>query len=560
MKLHNRPTLVLLSAALLLMLACGATAFAQTSRGTINGIVKDPAGAVVSGASVEIVNKATNQKRSTTTNEDGLYRLDAVDLGDYDLTIRATGFKTVTNTGIQVQANHITTIDAQLEVGTTEVVIDVTSAPSEILQKDEPVRGGNFSTTQVQNLPTSTLDPYDLGRLLPGVTTATGGAQFGNAAQFSINGQRPRGNNYLIDGTENNDISVTGPANQINNEDAIQEVSVQTGLFSAEFGRAGGGVFNIITKSGGNDFHGTMRWLILSERFDALTNGNRLNGLTRPAVYTENVAGGTIGGPLPLPHFGEGGPVVKSGKDRTFFFFALQFDRFRSTANFGAFRVPTENGVAQLRALFPAGTNPRVDLYLNAIGSARGRTSLNTIALGTGPNGAGANVARGSIETGLVGISAPSLSNDRQWIFRVDHKVNDHHQLAFRYTDDNQIFPATAMNSPFFTRDFSGKSRNFLVTHTWVVNSNVTNELRVSPYGLIDFHFPISPGDPKHPAVPHRQELSSTGYDDEGQRLAHVPLRGRVPQADRAAAPALQRARLVLLRHRRRLHRPRQLH
>ena len=149
-----------------------------------------------------------------------------------------------------------------------------------------------------------------------------------------------------------------------------------------------------------------------------------------------------------------------------------------------------------MRALFPAGTNPRVDLYLNAIGSARGRTSLNTIALGTGPNGAGANVARGSIETGLVGISAPSLSNDRQWIFRVDHKVNDHHQLAFRYTDDNQIFPATAMNSPFFTRDFSGKSRNFLVTHTWVVNSNVTNELRVSPYGLIDFHFPISPGDP----------------------------------------------------------------
>jgi hypothetical protein len=486
---------VLLATFLLIFVSCAA-ALAQTSRGTITGVVTDPAGAVVSGAVVEIINKATNLKRSATTNDSGIYRFDAVDLGTYDLTINAKGFKPLTNTGVGVTANQTLTLDAQLEIGTENVVIDVAAGAAELLQRSEPVRGGNFGTAQLQALPISTLNPYDLGRLLPGVTTATGGAQFGNASQFSVNGQRPRGNSYLIDGTENNDISVTGPANQINNEDAIQEVSVQTGLFSAEFGRAGGGVFNIITKSGSNALHGTMRWLILSQRFDALTNNDRLRALTKPAVYTENVFGGTIGGPLPLPHFGEGGPAVRSGKDRTFFFFALQFDRFRSTTSFGAFRVPTENGVAQLRALFPAGTNPRVDLYLQAIGAARGRTSLNNIALGTGPNGAGASVARGNIETGLIGISAPSLSNDRQWVFRVDHKVNNNNQIAFRYTDDDNISPATAMNSPFFTRDFAGKSRNFLVTHTWIMTSSLTNELRVSPYGLIDFHFPISPTDP----------------------------------------------------------------
>jgi hypothetical protein len=496
MKRRNLSTLAALPAALLLILIGGMPAFAQTSRGTVTGIVTDPAGAVINGAAVELVNKSTNQKRSGTTNDSGLYRFDAVELGQYDLMIRASGFRPLTNTGIEVQANLTVTLDAQLEVGAEDVVVDVTAGPGELLQRSEPVRGGNFSTLQVQNLPQSGLNPYDLGRLLPGVTTATGGSQFGNASQFSVNGQRPRGNNYLIDGTENNDISVTGPANQINNEDAVAEVSVQTGLFSAEFGRAGGGVFNIITKSGGNGFHGTGRWLILSQRFNALTNSDRLSGLTKPSVFTENVFGGTIGGPLPLPHFGEGGPVVRSGRDRTFFFFGLQYDRFRSTTTFGAFRVPTNNGVAQLRALFPAGTNPRVDLYLNAIGSARGRTTLNNIALGTGPNGAGVNVARGSVETGLIGISAPSLSNDRQWVFRVDHKVNNRHQLAFRYTDDDSIFPATAMNSPFFTRDFAGKSRNFLVTHTWVLNPTLTNELRVSPYGLIDFTFPISPGDP----------------------------------------------------------------
>ena len=283
------------------------------------------------------------------------------------------------------------------------------------------------------------------------MTTATGGAQFGNASQFSVNGQRPRGNNYLIDGTENNDISVTGPANQINNEDAIAEVSLQTGLYSAEFGRAGGGVFNLITRSGTNEFHGTMRWLILSERFNALSTNDHNAGRTRPGVFTENVFGGTIGGPLPLPHFGEGGRTFTKGKDRTFFLFGLQYDRFRSTTVFGGsgFRVPTEAGVQTLRSLFPAGTNPRVDLYLQAIASARGQTTLQTIALGPGLNGAGVSLAdRGTVQTGLVQISAPSLSNDRQWVLRVDHKVSDKHQLAFRYIDDNNINPASAMNCP----------------------------------------------------------------------------------------------------------------
>ncbi|HKY30855.1 MAG TPA: carboxypeptidase regulatory-like domain-containing protein [Pyrinomonadaceae bacterium] len=465
------------------------TISAQTSRGTVSGNVTDPNGAVVAGAEVELKNSATNYVRTVTTNDSGIYRFDAVDLGTYELTIKAKGFKTVKTTGLEVQANRTATVDQQLEIGETETVVDVSASGGELLlQTSEPVKGGNFGTREVVALPSGTLNPYNLARLLPGVATATGsGAEFGNASQFSINGQRPRGNNYLIDGTENNDISVTGPAMQINNEDAVQEVSVQTGLFSAEFGRAGGGVFNIITKSGTNDFHGTAKWLILSQVFDALDNGDRNNGLTEPAVYTENVFGGTIGGPLPLPKFGIGGRSFYRGRDRTFFFFGLQWDRFRSTTSFGAFTVPTELGVQRLRTLFPVGANPRVDLYLNAIGNTRGLTNISNISLD--PTSA---VVRGSIQVGRVGVSAPQIADTRQWVFRVDHKVNDSHQLAFRYTDDDTINPATAMNSPGFTRDFAGVSRNFLVTHTWVMSSSLTNEFRVSPYGLIDFDFPIS--------------------------------------------------------------------
>jgi outer membrane receptor protein involved in Fe transport len=491
--------------AFLLTLACGATAPAQTSRGTVTGIVKDPAGAVVAGANVELVSKATNLKRATTTNDDGLYRFDAVDLGDYDLTIRSPGFKTLTNTGVQVQANRITTIDAQLEVGAAEVVVDVTAGPGEILQKDEAVRGGNFSTVQVRELPSANLNPYDLGRLLPGVTTATGsGASFGNASQFSVNGQRPRGNSYLIDGTENNDISVTGPANQINNEDAVQEVSVQTGLFSAEFGRAGGGVFNIITKSGTNEYHGTAKWLILSQVFDALTNTQKAlsnltrdgaNGTNKLPVYTENIFGGTIGGPLTLPRLGEGGPAVLRGRDKNLFFFGIQWDRFRTTANTTP-RVPTEASVQALRALFPPGTNPRLDLYLRAIGNVRGipANDPRTVALGIGPNGAGASVFRAPITMALANVSFPRRSNDRQWVVRTDHNINDRHKLSIRYTDDDNIFtPNTIAVTPEFTTDFAGVSRNLLFTHTWIMSSSLTNELRVSPYGLIDFQFLFPP-------------------------------------------------------------------
>ena len=490
----------------LAVMALGATfVAAQTSRGTVTGIVTDPNDQVVAGAEVQLRNPATNVSRTTTTNDAGLYRFDAVDLGVYEVIIKAKGFKTANSANVTAQANRITTVDVKMEVGTQEETVNVNAGVGELLQTSEPVRGGNFSPVQVTSLPSNGLNPYDLGRLLPGVTTATGsGASFGNASQFSVNGQRPRGNNYLIDGTENNDISVTGPATQINNDDAIAEVSVQTGLFSAEFGRAGGGVFNLITKSGTNDYHGTARWLFLSQVFDALTNTQKAsqnltrdgkNGTNKLPVYNENIFGGTIGGPLHLPRFGEGGASIINGKDKNFFFFGLQWDRFRTTATTSP-RAPTEASVQALRALFPVGTNPRLDLYLRALGSVRGipANDPRTVALGTGLNGFGATVNRGSITMALANVPFPRAANDRQWVLRTDHNINSKHTLSIRYTDDGNITtPNTIAVTPEFTTDFQGTSRNLLFTHTWVMSSSITNELRVSPYGLIDFQFIFPP-------------------------------------------------------------------
>jgi hypothetical protein len=496
-------SVLIVIAAFAMISALVPTVSAQTSRGTVTGIVTDQQDAVVGGAEVELRSKATNQSRTTTTNDSGYYRFDAVDVGIYDVIIRAKGFRTVTNTGVQVQANLTSTIEAKMEVGTSEVVVDVSTSGAELLQTSEPVKGGNFSALQVSSLPSANLNPYDLARLLPGVTTASGGAQFGNASQFSINGQRPRGNNYLIDGTENNDISVTGPANQINNEDAVGEVSVQTGLFSAEFGRAGGGVFNLVTKGGTNEYHGTIKWLYLSQVFNSLTNTEKAvsritrdgaNGTPKFSVFDENVFGGTFGGPLPMPLFGEGGKAFLRGKDRNWFFFGLQFDRFHSTA-LQQPRIPTAAGVAALRALFPAGTNPRVDLYLATIGDERGVPTQSpvNVALGTGPNGAGVTVARGSIETALANVGLPNFFFDHQWVVRTDHSINDKHKVSMRYTADASIqnLQSFAVH-PDFTIDFNGISRNLLFTHTWIMSSSMTNELRVSPYGLINFQFPYA--------------------------------------------------------------------
>ena len=500
---QNARLIFMVVVATALISASASTIHAQTSKGTITGIVTDQNEQVIGGAEVELKNPATNQSRTTTTNDSGLYRFDAVDLGTYDLIIRAKGFKAAESNGLAAQANRITNVDVTMEVGTQQETVNITASSGEVLQTSEPVRGGNFSPVQVVSLPSAGLNPYDLARLLPGVATATGsGATFGNASQFSVNGQRPRGNNYLIDGTENNDISVTGPANQINNEDAVAEVSVQTGLFSAEFGRAGGGVFNIITKPGTKDYHGTVKWLYLSQVFNSLTNTEKAlslttrdgaNGTAKFPVFVENIFGGTIGGPLPLPRFGEGGPSIL-GKGKNFFFFGLQWDRFRQS-DLRNPRVPTEAGVQTLRTLFPAGTNPQVDLYLATIGSVRGVPTQSpvNVALGTGPNGAGVTVNRGNLQTALANVSVPSIFNDFQWVLRTDHNINDKHTVSMRYTDDDNISNLQSFAvTPDFTIDFTGVSRNLLFTHTWIVTSSITNELRVSPYGLIDFQFPYA--------------------------------------------------------------------
>src|SRR5712692_8573234 len=348
-------------------------ALAQTSKGTVTGTVMDPTGAVIPGATVTLTNKETSVTRETKTNEAGIYRFDAVDLGTYRVTAKVDHFKDAVLDDIVIQANRIATLDFRLVLGVGSVVVTVEATSTEILQTSEPLRGANFQPLHIANLPLQFGDPLNLILLVPGAQNATT-TQFSNGSnQYSVNGQRARANNFMIDGVENNDISVAGPAFQITNPDAIVEVSVQTTQFTAEFGRAGGAVVNQITKSGTNSLHGSALWVYRSQVFNATGNLQRLSGVAKiPPVFVNNIPSFSIGGPVYLPH-------LYDGRNKTFFFAAGQWDRFFSSALSNNFTVPTANGVATLQAL--ASACPNVALYLKAMSGLRGITNPSNVSI-----------------------------------------------------------------------------------------------------------------------------------------------------------------------------------
>lgn len=460
---------------------------AQTSRGTVSGTVNDQTGAVIAGASVVLTNVETTVTRSTVSNGDGLYRFDAVDLGTYTIKITAPGFGPLTKSNIVVSANLTSTVDTQLTPGTQELSVDVTAESGALLQTEAPVRGGNIDSTRITELPIATRNPVSLALTLPGVSSNRFG--FG-ASTFSVNGGRGRSNNFLIDGTENNDISVAGQGFQIKNTDAVQEVSVQTSNYDAEFGRAGGAVVNTITKSGTNKLHGTASWQYDSTRDDALTSTQSLDPTIRQRGYppygTEHFFSGTLGGPVFLPK-------LYDGKDRTFFFAAYQNQRQASNST-ATVTVPTAAGRATLRGLAAAGVNPRLDLLLQVTNGVDATANPFKIALGGG---------RPDAEFGSAVTAFAQTFVEPQYQFRVDHKVSEKSQLSGRYLFADQFNPVggATLGLPGFTTSIANRFQNFLISETHVFTPSLTNELRLS-YNRIALAFPNDSANPLGQTLP----------------------------------------------------------
>ena len=480
--------------AVLLSLPLAVTA--QTSRGTVSGTVTDPNGAVVAGATVTLTNAETNVERTSVTSDEGLFRFEAVDSGNYTVKINATGFGEVTKTNVAVEANQTADVSTALAPGGQQVTVDVTAEAGALLQTEAPVRGGNIETKRVTELPYSGRNPVALALTLPGVSSNRGGQ--GNST-FSVNGARGRSNNFLIDGTENNDISVAGQGFQITNPDAIQEVAIQTSNFDAEFGRAGGAVVNVITKSGTNDFHGTLSFLYDTMSDDAISplQSRSAQVIAKGANLsaTEYIASGTIGGPVKLGFY--------DGTNRTFFFGAYQQDRARSTASVNLV-TPTAAGRTTLTNVF-GGTSANLNAYLAATAEVVG--SANPFFIGLGAAGTGASDStcsaagvpaagnRGCVQFGTFTRTYSSTYKEPQWQVRLDHKISDNSQLSGRFLWDRQYQPQGGQASfPGFDANYEGRLYNFLVSETHIFSSTLTNELRIG-YNRIQFGFPIAEPD-----------------------------------------------------------------
>lgn len=492
---------------LLCLLLFAAMVFGQaTSRGTIRGTVTDQSGAVVANANVSITQIETNVTRKSTTNQAGIYRFDAVDPGSYAVVVDAAGFSGMRTTGVTVQAAGERVVDVALKVGGENQVVEVAASSGEVaLQTSEQVRAAHIESRSIENLPLVGLDSLTLAQTVPGVVVSPNGNINQNGTMvFTINGQRPRGNNFLIDGVENNDISVTGPAYTIGNPDAVEEVNVQTSNFSAEFGRAGGGVINQVTKSGTNTLHGSAVYSYTGDVFKALNYNQRIAGLTRPPRDIHNVPWFSIGGPIVIPH-------IYNGHDKTFFFAAGQWDRDVGKATTNV-RVPTAAGLAVLTPL--AASCPNVALYLKVLNGITGTASPSNISIAAP---AGATTCNGNtragqvVQTGLFSRVEPNLALDNNHQIRVDHVASDKQNLSFRWLYDSNISSPGFNNLPGFDNGFTGITLGGTFADTYVINSRMTNEFRFN-YGRIGFNFPIDSPDSFHAGLPNYGVSGITGF------------------------------------------------
>src|SRR6266704_1526838 len=298
--MNPKTTLFVLSVVLFL---CASPVLAQEVSAGITGKVTDPSGAAIVGASVVAKDQDRGTEWPTKTNADGIYAFPRIPVGTYELRVEASGFKTFVQPNIQLEVNQRARIDVPMQVGAITESISV-SAEAAILQTDTTQVGSVISSQTIVNTPLISRNPIALTLLAPGVTTPNPSG-FNNGVLMSgggrpyVNGNREEGNNFLLDGIDNNLTSENQTAYQPN-PDAIQEFRMITNNASAEFGNFQGGVINVVIKSGTNQFHGTAFEDLRNDKLNANNWGNNWHDnpkVPRPPLRW-NQFGATLGGPI----------------------------------------------------------------------------------------------------------------------------------------------------------------------------------------------------------------------------------------------------------------------
>ena len=439
MKHVGRSLVSVVTVALLALAASSRPLLAQSVTGTILGTVSDTSGGVIAGAKVTVVNEGTALTRTVRSDANGEYTAPALPTGHYSLLVESTGFKQLTLSNVEVGVDQRVRMDLKLDVGAMTDSVSIT-AETPLLQTSSSELGTTIGNEQIEALPLNGRNFVNLTRTVPGVLRGIPGANIDGAgslawrasASFSANGQRPRDNNYMLDGVDNNETwlqtVVVFPS-----VDALDEFKLQTSTYSAEFGRSLGGVVNLQIKSGTNQLRGWGFEFHRDDAFDANNFFNNRAGREKPD-FKQNQFGGTVGGPV--------------FKDKTFFFADYQGHRETQGQTFLS-TVPTlamrGGDFSQLNRViydpltgqpFPGNVIPgdRIDTVARNI----------LTQLYPEPNTTGSRQANGQVIDNYL-INPIKERQDNQFDVKVDHNLTTANRFFTRYSFEktHRIQPAT---------------------------------------------------------------------------------------------------------------------
>ncbi len=447
-------TLLIFVGILAALLTDPSSTYAQVAGGTILGTVSDPSGAVVVGAEITIKDVATGVVRTVTSNSAGLYSAPNLAAGRYDLRVSAPGFSVGTASGVTLTVGAEQAINVVLKVGDTNSTVEVTDIASGIDTATSTL-SGEIDGATVRELPLNGRDWSQLATLEPGVSqvrnqsgiggvgsadVVRGARGFGN--QLSVSGTRPTQNNYRLDGISFNDYTNGAPGGvlgTLSGVDAIQEFSVLTTNYSAEYGRTSGGVINAITRTGTNQFHGNAYEFLRNSALDAR---NYFDGPKVPP-FKRNQFGASIGGPII--------------KDKTFFFFNYEGLR-QSLSSTQVDTVPSANARNGILSTGNVTVDPAVTPYLQFWGL---------------PN-AGLNAGG---DTGQFRVVTKQPGTDNFYTARIDHHFSTKDSLAGTFfTDKTQLSNPDPLNNETFSNN---NSRSFVsLEETHVFSPLVVNAAR----------------------------------------------------------------------------------
>jgi hypothetical protein len=510
--------------------AVAAMAQADATSANLSGVVKDPSGAVIPGATVTARNAEKNVSRSTTSNADGFYQLTNLPPGAYEISVEATNFKKAVVPSVTVTVGQHADLDVALEVGQITDVVTVTGAQTELIETSKTNVSNTIDQARINNLPINQRD-YINFTLTTSTVTRDNGRPIGPAPTSGLNfgGQRGRSNLVQVDGADNTDNSVNAARSTVS-QDAVQEFQVVTNSFAPEFGRTAGGVVNVVTKSGTNDLHGDIFGFI---RHKSIQSRNPFapiidNDPSKKPPFTRAQYGGSVGFAL--------------DKDRTFAFFAFEQRRrqesgfftsdvigpLTSSVTIGAPFLPFSQNFTRVTAaqatyvqtllttagqLIASGVPANVAtgqalasaaIQYATFASSGGQTGLNGASTLLSPGGAipaGQQIGQRFFLTGApvpVNVNAFRPLSGLARVFpikeattfssvRLDHKITEKNNLVMRFgynPSDITGIQVESQNQSLGQNDFSRTGRQtlrdstFVTTLTSTLSNTVVNEAR----------------------------------------------------------------------------------